>query len=132
MTVGKTKDTGFQFGIRKTFALPLEEVWVFLCSPKGTSIWLGEIDGELEIQQPFVTAEGTTGTIRLFQSYAHLRMSWKKADWQNTATLQLRVIGNHHKTTIAFHLEKLLNEQQREAMKKHWSDVMQALTVALA
>ena len=44
------------------------------------------------------------------------------------STVQIRVIGNKEKTTIAIHQEKLLNSKQREEMKEYWNKVMKTLT----
>jgi len=51
-------------------------------------------------------------------------MNWKKKDWENTSTVQVRVIGNHEKATISFHQEKLLDNNQREKMKLYWNKKM--------
>lgn len=39
-TIGQTKDTGWQFGIRKSIPLSLTEVWDFLFSTNGEKLWL--------------------------------------------------------------------------------------------
>ena len=36
--VGQTKDTGWQFGVRKSVSLNLNEVWDFMFSEKGIKI----------------------------------------------------------------------------------------------
>ena len=51
--VGKTKDVGFQFGIRKTFPVSTEKVWDFLFSKNGLKIWLGKLKNELEIKKEY-------------------------------------------------------------------------------
>ncbi|WP_197053462.1 hypothetical protein [Sphingobacterium sp. T2] len=33
--------------------------------------------------------------------------------WDNNATIQLRIMGNENKATIAFHVERLLSQEQR-------------------
>ncbi len=40
-SVGKTKDVGFQFGIRKTIPVSTEKVLNFLLWDNGLKIWLG-------------------------------------------------------------------------------------------
>ena len=44
------------------------------------------------------------------------------------STVQIRVIGNEDKTTIAIHQEKLLNSEQRIEMKKYWTEIIEKLT----
>jgi len=111
-TVGQTKDTGWQFGVRKSVPFNLNEVWDFLFSEKGIKIWLKGADKEFST----------------FKQHSHLRTKWKLNGWSNEATLQMRVIANKDKTTIAFHIEKLLDEKQREETKIYWDKVIEAIT----
>src|SRR5690606_19835933 len=95
--VGRTKDAGWQFGIRKTVPLNTDEVWDFLFSEHGAKLWLKGADKEFST----------------FKNRSHIRTKWKLKGWTNEATLQMRVMANKDKTIIAFHIEKLLNEEQR-------------------
>ena len=50
-----------------------------------------------------------------FKPNLHIRLNWKPKTWGNISTIQIRVIENENKTTIAFYQEKLLySEQQNE------------------
>lgn len=122
--IGKTKDVGWQFGLRKTFPLSQEYVWDFMFSEQGLKIWLGKLDTELEIKKTYKTKNGISGFVRVFKPYSHIRMNWKKQNWDNLSTVQVRVIGNNEKSTVSFHQEKLLNNEQREEMKVYWNEVM--------
>ena len=126
--VGKTKDVGFQFGIRKTIPVPAEKAWDFLFSKSGLKIWLGKLNGELGLKKEFETENGITGMVRVFKPNSHIRLNWKPNTWKNTSRVQIRVIGNETKTTIAIHQEKLLNSQQREEMKEYWTETIKKLT----
>ena len=126
--VGKTKDVGFQFGIRKTIPVSTEKVWDFLFSENGLNIWLGKLNSELELKKEFETQNGITGLIRVFNTNSHIRLNWKPKIWENMSTVQIRVIGNEDKTTIAIHQEKLLNSEQRIEMKKYWTEIIEKLT----
>lgn len=42
MPVGMTKDAGAQIGVRRTLAVTKEQVWNFLLSPEGLSLWIGK------------------------------------------------------------------------------------------
>ena len=125
--IGQTKEVGFQFGLRKTFSVPLESVWDYMFSEQGLKIWLGEIENELEIDRQFITKEGVEVLVRVFKPMSHIRLSWKKKNWENSSTIQVRVFGNQEKTTISFHQEKLLNGEQRDEMKKYWNEVMNVI-----
>ena len=125
--VGKTKDVGFQFGIRKTFPVSTEKVWDFLFSKNGLKIWLGKLKNELEIKKEYETENGITGLVRVFKANSHIRLNWKPKNWENMSTIQIRVIGNQEKTTVAIHQEKLLNSEQRSEMKDYWNIVIKKL-----
>lgn len=123
---GKTKDAGYQVGVRKTLDHSLEEVWNFLLSKEGLSIWLGtnQLD-KWETGIEFILPDGTWGNIRVFKLYSHIRLSWKPSRWHNVSILQVRTIPKDQKTTVSFHQEHLLNEQQRNEMKMHWTRVLE-------
>ena len=110
--IGLTKDAGWQFGVRKSVSLNLNEVWDFLFSDNGEKLWLN----------------GANKEFSTFKNLSHIRTKWKLKSWTNEATLQMRVIANKDKTTIAFHIEKLLDEKQREETKKYWDNVIKTLT----
>ncbi|WP_419700254.1 SRPBCC domain-containing protein [Mucilaginibacter sp. NFX135] len=123
--IGQTKDAGFEIGVRKTFPVSVEQAWNFLFSDQGLAIWLGGINpNEFDINQGYKTAEGTAGKLTIFKPYSHTRLTWRRKDWNNTSTLQLRVINAKGKAPLSFHQEKLLNNNQRDEMKAHWDAVI--------
>ncbi len=126
--IGKTKSVGFQFGIRKTVPASAEKVWEFLFSEAGTNIWLGKLKNELELKKEFETLERVTGYVRVFTPNSHIRLNWKPKHWENTSTIQIRIISKGDQTTIAIHQEKLLNTQQRNEMKAYWTTKINELT----
>jgi len=108
--IGLTKDAGWQYGIRRTVDLPLEEVWDYLFSKNGFKIWADQV------QTDFST----------FKKYSHIRTKWKMRDWDDAASLQLRVLSNSRtkKTTIALHIDQIRNELHRDMAKKYWTGVL--------
>jgi uncharacterized protein YndB with AHSA1/START domain len=127
--IGQTKDLGFQIGIRRTFSISTEKAWDFLFSDNGLKIWLGElISGDFSINQDYQTKEGVIGIIKVLKPFSHIRLTWKKNGWQNISTLQIRTIASKSGTTISFHQEKLLDDNQRAEMKKHWENILTKLT----
>lgn len=129
--VGLTKDVGFQFGLRKTFPYPAKDMWDFMFSKEGLDIWLGEPEEELEVKKDYQTKDGIQGFVRVFKSYSHIRMNWKKKDWKNMSTVQVRVMGDQEKSIISFHQEKLSNSEQREVMKEYWNSKMTRISEML-
>jgi uncharacterized protein YndB with AHSA1/START domain len=127
--IGQTKDAGFQIGIRRTFSISPEKAWDFLISDNGLKIWLGElISGDFPINQDYQTKEGLIGSLKVFKPFSHIRSTWKKNGWQNISTLQIRIITSKSGTTISFHQEKLIDDNQRSEMKKHWENMLTKLT----
>ena len=130
--IGQTKDAGFEVGVRKTFPVSVEQAWDFLFSDQGIAIWLGGIRPDtFDINQNYKTEEGTEGKPTIFKPYSHTRLTWRKKDWDNTSTLQLRVLDAKGKATVSFHQEKLLNSKQRDEMKAHWDQVIAQIGIHL-
>jgi hypothetical protein len=127
--IGQTKDVGFQIGIRRTFSISSDKAWDLLFSHNGLKIWLGElISGDFSVNQDYRTKEGISGCIKVFKSFSHIRLTWKKNEWQNVSMLQIRTIVSKSGTTISFHQEKLIDNNQRAEMKKHWENTLMKLT----
>jgi len=106
--IGLTKDAGWQFGVRKSIPVNASEVWDFLFSDNGTKLWLKGADKEFST----------------YKDHSHIRTKWKLKGWTNEATLQMRVLKNAGNTTIAFHLDKLLDEKQREETNNYWTKTL--------
>ncbi|MGM8363778.1 SRPBCC domain-containing protein, partial [Flavobacterium sp. ARAG 55.4] len=84
-----------------------------------------------EIKKEFETENGITGLVRVFKANSHIRMNWKPKNWENMSTIQIRVIGNQTKATIAIHREKLLNTEQRNEMKAYWTEIIKKIGAEL-
>ncbi|MEM0942065.1 MAG: SRPBCC domain-containing protein [Bacteroidota bacterium] len=127
--VGKTKDVGYEFGLQKTFSISEKQAWDFMFSDSGLKIWLGDLETDFSLKENYKTKSGIEGFVRVFELYSHIRMNWKKKDWNNMSTVQVRVIGkNNDKTLISFHQEKLLDSDQRAEMKEYWNKKMENIT----
>ena len=118
--IGKTKDVGFQIGVRKTLPINYKELWDFVFSKEGLKIWLGNVSEKKFKTDSFKTKEGIEGNVTVFKEYSHIRMKWKPLNWESVSTLQIRVIESGEKSTLSFHQEKLLDSEQREEMKEYW------------
>lgn len=110
--VGLTKDAGWQFGIRKSVPLNINEVWELLFSEDIIQHWIKH-----------ATREFST-----FKQFSHIRTKWKLKEWANEAALQMRLLSNKDKTVIAFHIDKLLNETQRSETKSYWENAIKTIT----
>jgi uncharacterized protein YndB with AHSA1/START domain len=127
--VGKTKDQGWEIGVRRTFPISADRAWELLMTQPGLSLWLGDDpDLKLEKDATFQTADRTTGHIVSLHEGSLLRMRWQPRDWAEPSTLQLRVIPAGNKATISFHHDRLVDATQRAQMQKHWSAVLGGLS----
>jgi L-rhamnose mutarotase len=63
----------------------------------------------------------------VFSPYSHIRLTWKKKEWNNTTIFQLRTIDLHGATEIRIHHEELQSLAQKEEMKKYWYQILDRL-----
>ncbi len=127
--VGQTKTVGFQIGVRRTFALPLDAAWQLITSPAGVSAWLGDL-GEQSLAEGvrYRAADGSHGEVRVFKERSHLRLTWQPGGWPRPSLIQVRTIaGGDHKTVIAFHQEHLPDATAREARRTHFKAALDTL-----
>jgi len=130
--VGLTKDAAWQIGVRKTIEVPFTIVWDFMVSGKGLANWLGDMGKKgLELNVPYKTNEGTEGIVRVMTHRSHIRLTWKKRNWNNTSSLQVRIIPSGDKTTISFHHDNLGDAGQRETMREYWQAVIDKIEKSL-
>lgn len=125
--VGKTKDAGFQIGVRKTFDIAPRTAWEIMFSGKGIEAWLGAIGESFELGKSYKTDEGIEGKVTVFKEYSHIRATWQKPSWNKSSILQVRVMDAKGKSTISFHQDHLQNAAQRVEMKAHWDQVIKKL-----
>lgn len=133
MTVGKTKDVGFQIGVSKTVPYPVERVWRHLTSPEGISAWLG--DGavlDAEKGSRYETADGTVGEVRSFREHDRIRLTWRPRDWDHDTTVQVTVSPSGSRTVLRFHQEWLADGEERARQREHWRTVLDAVLAGLA
>lgn len=126
--VGKTKDQGWEIGVRRTFPVNAERAWEILVTPPGLDTWFGnDPDLKLEKEASFVTGDGTIGRIVSLQEGTLLRLRWQPRGWDEISTLQLRIIPAGEKATISIHHERLSSAEQRKQMQQHWSQVLDTI-----
>ncbi len=89
------------------------------------------MSNNLELNKTYKTKDGIEGKIKILKPLSHIRLTWKKKNWINISTVQIRVINAKDKTTISFHQEKLLDSAQRDEMKNHWANIMDRLSKKL-
>ncbi len=128
-TTGKTKDQGWEIGVRRTFAVDATRAWEVMMTQPGLGYWFGDDpDVRFKKDAQFATSEGIVGHVVSIEDGKLLRLRWQPRGWDEASTLQLRFIAANDKTTISIHHERLMDAAQREAMKKHWSGVLESLS----
>jgi len=131
-TIGLTKDADYQIGVRKTYAISLHEAWNFLFSTDGIKLWLGYKGVPVwQKGKEYTTRTGTYLCIRVYNELSHARLTYKRKDWENTSTLQMRIMAAKTGTTISIHQEKLADDSQREEMRLHWEKVLGKIAAEL-
>jgi uncharacterized protein YndB with AHSA1/START domain len=131
MSVGKTKDAGWEIGVSRTVPFPSEAVWRLLTSKRGTAIWLGAgATLATEKGKPYEAADGTSGEVRSFRPLDRIRLTWHPTGGHES-TVQVAISGDGPKTRISFHQERLASAEERDRQRAHWSDVMDEIVAAL-
>ncbi|HEX9938106.1 MAG TPA: SRPBCC domain-containing protein [Longimicrobium sp.] len=131
--VGKTRDTGWQIGLRRTLPVGVADAWRAVTSPQGVRAWLG--DGahvQFEPGSDYALADGSTGTVRVVQPESHLRLTWHPDGWPRPSTIQVRVLPAGERTTIAFHQEHMPDAAARQERRAHFAAAMDALERLIA
>ncbi len=127
-SVGQTRDTGFQVGVRRTLSIPLADAWQLLTSREGARLWLGEIpEAELAQDLGYRLEDGTSGSVTVFEPGSHLRMTWQPPGWARPSIIQLRVLPSGERTTVAFHQEHLPGPAEREERRAFYTGALDRL-----
>lgn len=130
--VGKTKGQGWEIGVRRTFPAAAGLVWAALMTQPGLGIWLGHgVEPAFKKGLHYQTTEGTRGEIRSYTEGSLIRLTWQPPGSDSDSTLQIRVLPARTGTTLSFHHERLQSADQREAMRQHWSAVLDTLGALL-
>ena len=124
-TTGRTKDAGWEIGVRRTVPAEVDEVWALLRSPEGTAAWMG---GPVAIAEgPYRLEDGTDGEVRVDEPGSHIRLTWRPPGREEPTVVQVRVLPAASGATIAFHQERLDGPEEREAMRERWTGVIARL-----
>jgi uncharacterized protein YndB with AHSA1/START domain len=115
---GLTKDAGWQLGVRRTVAAPLEEVWDHLVSAEGL--------------RPVLTAGGTVTEARSRTERKRVRVRWREDGADHVTTLQLTLLTAVSGTTIALHQDQLTGPQERERLLTHWTRLLERIVADLS
>jgi len=128
--VGRTKDAGFQIGVRTTLPHPAATVWAALTSDEGLATWLGsavELDGPLAQGAAIRTADGAEGELRSVRDRDRIRARLRAPGRRHATTVQVALVPAATGTAIVLHEEHLADATERELRRRHWRAVAGAL-----
>lgn len=131
---GQTQDGMFQVGVRRTIGCAAPTLWLFLTSPDGTAIILGE-GSDIDHFAPGITGNlsgGGSFKVTTFRESSHMRMRYQVPGWERHSILQVRVTAKgDDATTLTFHHERLPDARQREDMRTRWRNAADACARAV-
>jgi uncharacterized protein YndB with AHSA1/START domain len=128
---GLTKDAGWQVGVSRTIPIELDVAWDFLVSPTGLRLWLGEVTAPLADGAAYETRDGTTGEVRSLRPRDRVRLTWKPEGREQPATVQVAVTPAQRGTTVRFHTERLVSEDERERLRRRWREALDRIEAQL-
>ncbi|MFP2929991.1 SRPBCC domain-containing protein [Pyxidicoccus sp. 3LG] len=129
--VGETATTGFQVGVVRTLPMSAPALWERVATQAER--WLGA--GATLTLEPGAGYEvpkrrgvpGVRGEVRVVKPGQRIRMTWQPEAWKKPATLQLTLMPKARSVALHVHMEKLPDAKAREAMREHWSKVLDGL-----
>ncbi|OJT24662.1 hypothetical protein BO221_14490 [Archangium sp. Cb G35] len=129
--VGETATTGFQVGVVRTLPVSAQDMWERVAAQPER--WLGA-GARLKLEPGAGYAvpkrrgvPGVRGEVRVVRPGQRIRMTWQPDGWKNPATLQLTLVPKARGVSFHVHMEKLPDSKTREAMREHWSSVLENL-----
>lgn len=136
--VGRTRDVGFQIGVRRTVPHPPATVWSALTSDVGLAAWLGSEVRDaadraaaaaelLEAGARFTTADGAEGEVRSVRPVDRIRARLRTAGRAAPTTVQVALVAVASGTAIVLHEEHLADAAEREERREHWRAVADTL-----
>jgi uncharacterized protein YndB with AHSA1/START domain len=123
MPTGRTKDAGWQVGVRKTIERPIADVWDALTSTEGVSLWLGDGADLSDEDGGYETDDGQRGEVRSCRPKDRVRVTSRAPDADHDTTIQIAVQEKGSKTAVVFHEERMASEAERARRKAHWQHV---------
>lgn len=128
MTVGKTKDSGWQIGVSRTVPVERSDVWAFLLGP-GLPLWLG-VDRLGPVGSRYEGAHAT-GEVRSLTENVRVRVTHCLLEGRAETTVQIGLRQAKHGTTIVFHQERMTGPRERERAREHWKAVAEKIATTL-
>ena len=131
MPVGKTRDAGWQIGVSRTLAHPLDRVWTVLV--ENPDLWLAPGVDPLpaKVGEPWTGSDGTCGELRSRRDHDRVRLTLRRPADPHETTVQVTVSPAGAGTIVRFHQERMRDADERTSQRTHWQATMDRLGAAL-
>jgi len=130
--VGQTTSQGWEVGVRRTLPVSEQQAWQMMLDVLGLAAVTSSEHEPFARGATVETDDGTRIEVRSYTPGSLLRIRWQPKDWTTPSTLQLRVLPAKTRATISIHHEWLQDAEQREAMRVHWTNILDTLKASLA
>jgi uncharacterized protein YndB with AHSA1/START domain len=124
--VGRTRDAGWELGVRRTTAASLDRTWAHLLGA-GLATWLGDTTLDLARGAPYTTADGTTGEVRGYADRRRLRLTWLPPGDDHESTVQVTVQPTATGTAVSLLQERMRGPEERERRLGYWTGIVERL-----
>ena len=132
MTVGLTKDAGWEVGVSRTLPFPAADIWKLMTSGRGLRLWLGTgVRLPKSVGTQYETADGTVGELRGYQDGRRIRLTHRPRGARHETIVQATVQPKGSGATLGFHQERMGSAAERERQRAHWQSVMDDVEDAL-
>lgn len=124
--VGLTRGAGWELGVRRTVAEPVDDVWRRLLA-EWLPAWLAVESVPQMVGAPLRRGDRICGRIVGCHVGRRVRVRWTPETLDHETMFQVTLTDQSNGTTLALHQERLLGPAERQAMLEHWTGVLAAL-----
>ena len=122
--VGRTKDRGWEIGVRRTTRAAPDALWAALMSPDGRAIWLRVRGDEPLVAKMEHRWDDVSVRVISIVEGSMIRFRWKSDLIDIPTVVQIRVLPAKNGATLSFFQDLLTGPEQREQMRDHWERVI--------
>lgn len=124
--VGLTRDAGWELGVRRTVAEPVDDVWRRLLA-EWLPAWLTVDSVPQMVGAPLRRGGRVRGRVVGCHVGRRVRMRWTPETLDHETMFQVTLMDEANGTTLALHQERLLGPAERQALLEHWTGVLDDL-----
>lgn len=117
----------------KTIAVDSRELWKFMTSIQGQSLWLRPLTPlKFHLKETFELEGGIFGEIRTIKAPLRVRLGWQDTDWHKSTVVQMLCLKRPQgKSVLVVQHEQLKDARLKNQMRDHWKQVLQSIASAI-